>query len=100
MKSVYKLKGIVPSTKSDKKLMAVFINLNTEKTKTVHFGSAGMNDYTITGDKEAKIRYLARHKPRETWDNPVTRGSLAKHILWNKPTIKESIADFKKRFNL
>jgi hypothetical protein len=100
MKYIYKLKGIVPSTKTDKKFMAVFINLNTEKTKTVHFGSSGMNDYTITGDKEAKIRYLARHKPRETWDNPVTRGSLARWILWNKPTIKASIADFKKRFNL
>ena len=100
MKSVYKLKGILPSTKSDKKLMAVFINLNTEKTKTVHFGSAGMNDYTITGDKEKKIRYLARHKPRETWDNPITAGSLSRWILWSKPTVKEAIKDYKKRFNL
>ena len=77
MKSIYKLKGIIPSTKADKKLMAVFINLNTEKTKTVHFGSSGFDDFTTTGDKEKKIRYLARHRPRESWDNPVTRGALA-----------------------
>jgi len=25
---------------------------------------------------------------------------LARWILWNKPTIKESIKDYKKRFNL
>ncbi len=98
MKVVYKLKGILPSTKADKKLMAVFINTKNDKLKTVHFGSAGMNDFTITGDKKAKIRYLARHKPRESWDNPITAGSLSRWILWSKPTIKESITDYKKRF--
>tara|TARA_R110002153_G_scaffold35313_3_gene105088 strand:+ start:5751 stop:6056 length:306 start_codon:yes stop_codon:yes gene_type:complete len=98
MKAVYKLKGIVPSTKADKKLMAVFINMNNEKTKTVHFGNSGMNDFTITGDKEAKIRYLARHRTREDWDNPITAGALSRWVLWNKPTIKASIADYKKRF--
>ena len=98
MKAVYKLKGIVPSTKADKKLMAVFINMNTEKTKTVYFGSAGFDDFTTTKDKEKKIRYLARHRPREDWDNPITAGALSRWVLWNKPTIKASIADYKKRF--
>ena len=98
MKAVYKLRGIIPSTKSDKKLMAVFINLNTEREKTVHFGSVGYGDYTTTGDKDAKARYLSRHRAREDWDNPITAGSLARHILWNKTTIKASIADYKKRF--
>lgn len=98
MKSVYKLKGIIPSTKSAKKLMAVFINLKTDKTKTVHFGSAGMNDFTVTRDTDAKARYLARHKPRENWDNPVSAGALSRWILWNKPTITQSLKDYKNRF--
>ena len=100
MKAVYKLKGIVPSTKADKKLMAVFINLTTEKTKTVHFGNSGFQDFTTTGDEEKKIRYLARHRPREDWDNPITAGSLSRWVLWNKPTIKASIAYYKKKFKL
>lgn len=98
MKAVYRLKGILPSTKSDKKLMAVFINMKTEKQKTVHFGSMGYGDFTTTKDKEKKIRYLARHRVRENWDNPITAGALSRWILWNKPTIKASITDYKKKF--
>jgi hypothetical protein len=29
----------------------------------------------------------------------MTAGTLALYILWNKPTIKESIKDYKKKFN-
>jgi hypothetical protein len=36
----------------------------------------------------------------ENWNKPDTRGALARWVLWNKPTLKESIDDFKKRFNL
>ena len=30
--------------------------------KTIHFGAAGMDDFTITGDEEQKKRYMARHR--------------------------------------
>ena len=67
---------------------------------TVSFGAKGMEDFTIHKDEERKELYLARHKKNENWEKPMTPGSLSRYILWNKPTLKESIADYKKRFDL
>ena len=93
-----KLISIKPSTKSDKKMMAIFEN--NGRTKTIHFGSKGMDDFTKTRDEEQKKRYLARHRANENWNKPDTAGALSRWILWNKPTRQASIADYKKRFNL
>ena len=50
-----KLISIKESDKPDKKLMASF---ETDgRTKTTHFGSKGMDDYTLTKDKEQRDRY-------------------------------------------
>ena len=68
--------------------------------KTVRFGLQGYSDYTKHKDNNRKLRYLARHKSRENWNNPMTAGALSRWILWNKPTIAASIRDFKRRFNL
>lgn len=93
MKSV----RIVKSSKSDKKYMAMF-NIDGKK-KIVHFGQAGADDYTITKDEEQKKRYRTRHKKDLETNDPMRAGYLSYYILWNKPTITESIADYKKRFN-
>ena len=84
---------IKPSNKTDKKYMAII-----DDKKTVHFGAAGMSDYTKHKDKERKERYLARHKNNEQWNNPLTAGFYATNIFWNKPTITESIRDTNRRF--
>ena len=70
------------------------------RQKTVHFGARGMSDYTKHGDAQRKGRYLARHAKHESWNKPDTAGALAKWILWNKPTLRASIADYKRRFHL
>ena len=93
-----KLISISPSTNVKKKLMAVFEV--DKKMKTVHFGSKDSSDFTKSGDEKAKTNYLARHRVREDWTDPLTAGALSRFILWNKSTLRESIADFKKRFNL
>jgi len=49
---------------------------------------------------ERMKRYSMRHKSRENWKDPTTPGALSKYILWNKPSLKASISDYKKRFNL
>jgi len=90
---------IIKSDLKGKKMKAVFTDKDGSK-KTIHFGSAGMDDFTKTGDEEQKKRYLARHKANENWDNPKSAGALSRWILWNKPTLSASISDFKKRFNL
>jgi len=91
---------IKTSSKSGKKLDAVFTRENG-RSKTISFGSAGMDDYTKTKDKAQRKRYLDRHRKRENWSVPDTAGSLSKHILWGNSTSKqENIRMFKKKFNL
>jgi hypothetical protein len=70
------------------------------KTKKVHFGSEDGSTFIDHKDETKKENYLKRHKVNERWDDPLTAGALAKHLLWNKPTLSESIADFKVRFSV
>jgi hypothetical protein len=94
-----KILSIGDSTKPDKKLMAVFEHEG--RKKTVHFGARNMNDYTLTKDKEARDRYLARHSKRENWNDPVTPGALSRWILWGNSTSRtKNIAEYKKHFGL
>ena len=90
---------IKKSTKPEKKLQATFSYPETTRTKTIHFGSAGMADYTKTKDKAQRSRYLERHRRRENWAKPDTAGALSRWVLWNKETRSASIADYKRRFN-
>jgi hypothetical protein len=90
---------IKKSTNPKKKLMAIF-SLENGRTKTIHFGSAGMSDFPTHKDEERKKRYLARHRQRENWSDPLTAGALARWVLWHLPSRRASIAAFKKRFNL
>jgi len=78
--------------------MAIF-ETKDGRTKTTHFGAKGMSDYTIHKDVERKTRYITRHAKREDWDDPVTAGALSRWILWNKPSYRDSVNDYKIRFN-
>ena len=86
---------IKPSTRADKKLMAIFPD-----GTTTHFGAKGFEDFTTHRDEKRKELYIKRHRANEDWSNPKAAGTLARFILWNKPTLSASIADYKKRFNL
>jgi hypothetical protein len=90
-----KLVKIVKSPKPEKKYRAHF----SDGTHT-DFGAKGMSDFTKHKDPERKKRYMTRHKSRENWNSPKTPGSLSRWILWNKDTLRKSIADYKKRFKL
>jgi len=91
---------IKKSNKEGKKMMAVF-TMSNGRAKTTHFGSAGMDDYTKTRDKEQRQRYLKRHRRNENWNNPVSAGALSRWILWGPFTSKQkNISSFKRRFNL
>jgi len=90
--------SITKSHRPDKKLDATFEK--DGRTKTTSFGAKGMDDYTKTHDAEQKERYRTRHAKDMKTNDPTRAGYLSWWILWNKPTIKASIADYKKRFNL
>ena len=81
------------SPKKEKKYRAHF----SDGTHT-DFGAAGMSDYTKHKDASRKDRYLKRHAKRENWRNMKSPGALSRYILWNKPSLRASLADYKRRF--
>lgn len=93
--------GLVEVTKSPiegKKWRAVF---NTQgRIHHTDFGASGMNDYTLTGDKQARARYRIRHQKDLMTNDPTRAGFLSYYLLWNKPSLSASINDYKKKFNL
>ena len=84
------------STKPDKKYMIQIDN------KTIHFGAAGMSDYTKHKDAERKGRYMSRHNRRESWSKGGIRtaGFWSRWLLWNKPSLTASIQDTQRRFRI
>jgi len=60
---------IKKSTREGKKLQAI-LTYDDGRTKTVHFGAEGYEDYTTSKDKEQRSRYLLRHKKNENWNVP------------------------------
>lgn len=91
---------ISKSNKQGKKLMAVF-TMDSGRTKTTHFGAAGMDDYTKTKDKEQRTRYRQRHKKDLQTKDPTRAGYLSYYILWGESTsLRDNISSYKKRFNL
>ena len=93
-----KLISITPSTKADKKYMAIFDN--DGRRKTVHFGQKNADDFTLTKNLDQKNRYQTRHRKDLETKDPTRAGYLSWYILWNKPTLTESIRDYRQRFNL
>jgi hypothetical protein len=91
---------IKKSNKAGKKLMAIFTKDNG-RTKTTHFGAAGMDDYTLKKDKDQRKRYRTRHQKDLSTGDYTRAGYLSYYILWgNSTSRKENIAAYKKRFNL
>tara|TARA_B100000579_G_scaffold138766_1_gene112780 strand:+ start:41494 stop:44217 length:2724 start_codon:yes stop_codon:yes gene_type:complete len=69
------------------------------KTYTRKFGARGMSDFTIHKDKERRERYITRHKKDLRTNDPMKPGYLSMYILWNKPSVSGSLADYKRRLN-
>lgn len=94
-----KLVSLKPANNNIHKYVAT-IEQDNGRTKTIRFGAAGMSDFTKHRDEARKQRYLDRHRERENWNDILTAGAWSRWLLWNKPTIRESLADIKDRFNL
>jgi len=93
------------SNKKNKKFVLDYMG------KRIHFGAKGYRDYTLMNDKESKFyepeelqrelvkfRYLKRHQGDKL--DEISPGALAYYLLWNKPTLKQSIKDFKKIYDI
>jgi len=88
------------SPKAEKKWMAVF-ETPEGRTRRVHFGSRGMDDYTLTHDKEQRTRYRTRHQKDLATSDPTRAGYLSYYLLWGDSTsFQQNVRDYKSRFNL
>jgi hypothetical protein len=96
---------IGPSLKPRFKMVARF-QTDEGKIISTHFGASGYGDFPMYYKKDPetanrkRAAYLARHTVRENWEDPTSAGALSRWILWNQPTIRSSIADYKRRFKL
>jgi len=101
-----KLEKVVKSDAKGKKFTAIFCmckgesNCCTKDKKKVHFGSEGMDDYTIGATEKQRKSYLARHASGKT-AKPDTPDALSYNILWGNSTSRQTnINTFKKKYNL
>ena len=95
--------SIKRSPKKDKKYVATFCK--NGHIKQTHFGAKGYQNYGGVGKSrhtslERKKRYIRRHKSRENWSDPTTAGALSRYVLWNKPSFRESVNAYKRKFRL
>lgn len=72
-----------------------FFALFEDGTMTL-FGKIGRLTYIDCKNEEMKIYWLRGNC--KTWDMPKSANSLERYLLWNKPTIRGSIIDYKKIF--
>lgn len=94
-----RFKTLRRSRNPEKKWDAVFEK--DGKEKVVPFGQRGYSDFTKHKNTTRKARYIKRHSGMgEHWNKPDTPGALSRWILWNKPSLKGSLRDFRKRFNI
>jgi hypothetical protein len=97
------LKSIKKSDRTNKKYKATFtIHKNgKKKEKTTYFGYPSQkdpkNDYTRHKDKNRRNKYIWRHMKDTRTGDPTRAGYLSLYVLWNKPSLKASITDYKKR---
>ena len=94
MDEVYIIKK---STRKDKKFMIVM-----GQNMVHHFGQAGYDDYTTHNDQKRKDSYISRMSVNQDWSKEGihSAGFWAKHILWNKKTIKGSNKDLQRKFGI
>lgn len=95
-----KLVSVSASDRPGKKLKAVFKDEASGRTRTTHFGAAGMDDYTKTKDTEQRARYRARHA-KDLKGDATKAGYLAYYILWgNTTSIASNVLAYKRKFNM
>ena len=83
------------STNDDKKYDAYV------EGKKVSFGDRNYSDFTQHKDEERKRNYISRHgSGNQNWNDLTTAGAWSRWLLWNKPTIRESIKSMEQKFNI
>ena len=80
--------------------------------KKIYFGDSNYRDFLLMNDKKSKYyepdkiererikkNYRLRHK-NDNLESPLSAGALSYYLLWNKPSLRKSISDYEKKFNI
>ncbi len=81
----------------DKRYTAIF-----EDGSSVSFGSPNHQNFTIHKNPERKRLYIGRHEAKENWSKSgiKTAGFWSRWLLWNLPTLSQSIRDIENKLNI
>ena len=103
---IIKLVKIEKSKKKNKKWDAIFEIKNKKGDEKIKISSFGYddpddkdNDFTRHSDLERRNRYIIRHEKDLRTGDPTRAGYLSLFILWNLPTLRSSIADYRDRLS-
>ena len=101
------LLSVLKSKRKDKRYTATFCKCKVKNEcrgsnhKSTSFGDPNGTTYIDGASEQTKDAYIARHKVRENFNDPITAGSLAYHLLWgDSRSFRKNIDAFKKRFKL
>jgi len=97
--STISLVSIKKSKRPGKKYTATF-KVGKNHIRVIHFGAAGMSDYTKHRDTARRSRYIKRHLKDLGTGNPIRAGYLSMFVLWNKKSLAGSIADYRRRLKI
>ena len=91
--SLYKMERVIKDIKQ-------YSMIETKKRlRRLNLETSVMSNYTIHKDDKRKELYRKRHH-RDNIDDAMSAGSLSWYLLWNKPTLNDSIKDYERRFNI
>jgi hypothetical protein len=90
------------SNQKDKKYQATFYNNKGVVVKKTNFGHSSYDDFTIHKNEDRKKRYLHRFNKliKKNELDPTKAITLSTMLLWNKPSLNDSLKDYLERFNL
>ena len=92
------IKLVITTSKNPKKKYKAVFTKPDGKTKTIHFGGSGYDDYTTHHDKDRRTLYRKRHE-KDLKGDPMKAGYLSYYILWGDSiNIKTNISSFKNKF--
>ncbi len=68
----------------------------------IHFGDPRYQNFLMHRDENRKRLYILRHQKNEDWTKQGSRtaGFWSRWILWNLPTLPQSIRDTEQRFGI